>query len=471
MPALIGTIALLAGCGSSSRTGVTGVVRDARTGRAIAGARVVASDGAATRTDADGRFLLSVSPGAAQRIRVSAPGRCAAHTGIDVRAEDATTIEIELAPRENASAAGAMGLGSAACGRGSAACGPDAVLRWIADLDVDVATSALATAPLPGGATQPASTAPTPAGGAWTPVEQWALGTMQLAARGAQAEPGCATCHDAAAFAAAHGAVETVQTPCGACHDPFSARRYGLRIYEDCGPVAGAEASGLGSGAICVACHASRQNALAHAPQADVLLGRGARLARASGPSAHGAVADTCVACHAAPWRDADPETITLGHTFAVRDAEGAIAPGACSACHGDVAPTAIGAGDWDGDGIAGAVAREHERAVQRARRTIERRIRAAAVRDARCATRVVATGFVERAGLLLLTDEDGAILGDCDRDGVIEDGERAVTIDVLPPVVRDAAWDLAMIERDGSRGVHHPEFAFAVLSAISSAL
>lgn len=521
IPALISTIALIAGCGSQARAEVSGVVRDARTGRAIPGARVFAQDGSATRTDAEGRFTISVSEGLAREIRVSAAGRCDASTRLDVRVEIApevearASIEIELAP------CGASGDGDrasedpVAAWDGDRLHDPDAVLRWIDDLDWSAFRDTSVLEP----EREPAIAREAPV---WTAREQWSLGTMTLdaAAMGSRAgdstaldsgmtdpvaigrgalvdRPRCAECHDAAAFAGAHGAVTStgatgatsrhagaehagaghdVSGPdvCAACHvagDTGPEQRHGLRLYEHVDDVAGAPAHGLGSGAICVECHRATGDAIAHAPQADLLLGRGARSvsSRVIGDAPHAAIADACVACHAPSWREGDAETLTLGHTFRARDTEGGIVRDACTACHGDVEPSTIGRGDWDGDGTDGSVAEEHGRALARARRAISTRIASSRASTRACGRVAYAQGFAERDGALWLTDARGALLGDCDGDGELDPArERGTTIDVLDPALRDATIDLARIERDGSHGVHNPRLAFAVLDAIA---
>jgi hypothetical protein len=83
MHALLGTLALIAGCSTTQRTEVSGVVRDRATGRAIPGARVLGSDGALARTDAAGRFTLHVRPGSAADVRVSADGHASERVELD----------------------------------------------------------------------------------------------------------------------------------------------------------------------------------------------------------------------------------------------------------------------------------------------------------------------------------------------------------------------------------------------------
>lgn len=499
MPALIGTVALVAGCGSSGRAEVSGVVVDARTGDAIAGARVVAQDGTATRTDAAGRFHLTVSSSGTREIRASAAAHADAHARIDVRVDENAAIVIELVPCAADAAcdasAGVAGAGAIDVG----AVDPDAVLRWIDDLDRDEWMTRGVRAP---------------SDAVWGAREQWALGAMtSLDDRGAgdpgagdpgardhgergvreeQARPECASCHDGAAFAAAHttatraeGPIELTRAdgPCSTCHEVRDERsdvsgaaisRVGaLRAFEHVDRVAGRPADALGSSAVCVECHRGVASAGAHAPQAEIVLGRGARTVPAGALSAapHGALADGCVQCHGATWREADAETLTLGHTFSVREAGGGIARDACSACHGDVEPERIARGDWDGDGVRGGLSEEHDRAIRRVRGIVEESVRRARVAASCGARRTTAASFEEHAGAIVLVDLRGVVLGDCDEDGTIDPGERATTIDALPREVRDAAWDVMLLERDGSRGVHNPGFAFALMDAIESRL
>lgn len=96
MPALISTIALIAGCGSEARVEVSGVVRDRATGRTIAGARVVSTDGSTTRTDADGRFTLSLSRGRRSDLRASARDHADVTESLEVHDAHATDIELGL---------------------------------------------------------------------------------------------------------------------------------------------------------------------------------------------------------------------------------------------------------------------------------------------------------------------------------------------------------------------------------------
>ncbi len=118
IPVLVGTVALLAGCGSDTRVEVSGVVRDGETGRAIANALVVGTDGSSTRTDADGRFSLFVRGDERRSIRASAH-----------RHEDgALVFDPASAPRDESLAFSLAPLHEPARIEED---DPDAVLRWL----------------------------------------------------------------------------------------------------------------------------------------------------------------------------------------------------------------------------------------------------------------------------------------------------------------------------------------------------
>jgi len=147
---------------------------------------------------------------------------------------------------------------------------------------------------------------------------------------------------------------------CAACHDPHNAagNPFQLRLYDALpgglpngqGPI-----SGVGAGAVCMACHNERNGALGalslastptsiptphDGPQTDVFFGVNAFFVPAANPSPHLAVADTCVGCHyAAPTAAQRAAGERQNHSF-VADVT------ICSKCHGS--PDA-GAGQVDG--------------------------------------------------------------------------------------------------------------------------
>jgi hypothetical protein len=199
IPVLIGAIALLSGCGSSRRVEVSGVVRDRDTGRAIAGALVIAADGSATRTDAEGRFVLTVPRSERRMLRASAAAHDDAEGAFDPLAVD--EIVFELVPNEDASAADA-----------------DAVLRWLRESWLDGSDGAEWERD------------------AWRSLEDDAFRAAIEVAHGA-GEP-CASCHTAEAVLVAHP-VHGDTTPhgalaggCLACHGARSEEGVRMRSVE-----------------------------------------------------------------------------------------------------------------------------------------------------------------------------------------------------------------------------------------------
>jgi hypothetical protein len=334
-------------------------------------------------------------------------------------------------------------------------------------------------------------------------AREWRLAAMAGFVRGGpgdESDParrsGCARCHSAQGFVEWRRRGDTRFEPdprtvtsitCAACHDAHgSGHPAGLRAFEESEPVAGRAATGLGLGAICVSCH--RANAIddddeesiaPHAPQSDVLLGRGSRLLPRFEGGPHARVAGSCVSCHMAQPPAGDPlRGRAGGHTFAIRDRgvqegeQGQIGAAACASCHGTgVPPQAIGGlRDWDGDGANDNVGVEHQRALRRVREQLRERIGFARVFD-ECQERHLATDWVEHEGVLRLIDAESRPLGDCDRDGTIGPRERPVEVEELSRQLMRIVWDVAMLEKDGSHGRHNPTFAFAILREARNAL
>ncbi len=153
---------------------------------------------------------------------------------------------------------------------------------------------------------------------------------------------------------------------CAACHDPHNAagNPFQLRLYDTLpglpngqGPV-----SGVGAGAVCMACHNERNGLLGalslannttsiptphDGPQTDVLFGVNAFFVPPVSPSPHLAVTDTCVGCHyRSPTAAQRAAGETQNHSF-VADLT------ICVSCHGS--PDG-GPGQVDGAGLQAVV-------------------------------------------------------------------------------------------------------------------
>jgi hypothetical protein len=334
-------------------------------------------------------------------------------------------------------------------------------------------------------------------------VLEWELSAMSAAhAQGADLavsddETRASTCSDCAP-----GASAVAPIACGTCHAPSDDEARPLRLLDtvfDAGfdaaldrafggalaPHGGAAELGvqsgalehLGSGAVCASCHrlspdASRE-AAPRAPQADVLLGRGARLTTSIDGGSHRFIVDTCVRCHMArPPEGHALRGLAGGHTLSMRALEGEprFNDAACAACHGEVAVDRIGTRDWNADGRVSRLAEEYASALDLAGARLRERIAALRLRDA-CAAPHVAYEVVEQHGALVLADTRGVLLGDCDASGAFDASETHYGIDALPRALADAAYDLHLVRSDGSAGAHNPAYTFAGLSAVSRGL
>jgi hypothetical protein len=188
IPVLVGTIALLAGCGSSSRVEVSGVVRDRDSGRVIRGALVVAADGSSTRTDDEGRFVLSVLRAEHRSIRASAAEH---HDAIEFfdsdqsfdaaerlegRFEGPASLDLALAPTSAEVVLGGSRIEDD---------DPDAVLRWLRESWLEDSWSADAARSL--------------SDGAFAGSDDAAVARGHVAAHDGDEGASCASCHGAEA--------------------------------------------------------------------------------------------------------------------------------------------------------------------------------------------------------------------------------------------------------------------------------
>lgn len=324
-------------------------------------------------------------------------------------------------------------------------------------------------------------------------VDEWRLSPMSdfvrdLAPTDPALRSGCNQCHSAQGFVTwqTHGSVsgverETVEpVTCPTCHDPHDASNpRGLRVYDTSPPIAGAPATDMGAGALCATCHrpgvanGEAADMAPHAAQAGLLVGRGSRTTADVTDGAHQRIADTCARCHMTRPDPSAPEYGAVGgHTFSVRAQRGdpELSLAACSPCHGEVEPEAIGARDYDGDGEAGPIGQEHDRALGEVSERLQAHISAASISDA-CSPARTAADVVDLDARLHLVDATGQVLGDCDGDGRIGEGEQARTVTALPGDLVDAAWDVAMLRADGSRGAHNPQYTFAILATLAQRL
>lgn len=258
---------------------------------------------------------------------------------------------------------------------------------------------------------------------------------------------------------------------CQACHtESFELRLTGSAPMLP----SGFDAQGVGSGALCMACHNTRNGAVRwdaadpgrytaphHSAQADVLLGKNVYFVDYGDAyvSAHAAfTGDSCVTCHM---------ELGEGHRFR------ASASG-CASCHGsgygpervqEPVATLL-------DETARAIS---DRFVQRFAPKVTRvaawdpatdQTREVAVDGSRI-VRVAPTAIHGQMGLEI-TLQDGTVLQAQLAQILGADGRPVVPTG--DPIVR-AMWNYLLVLWDGSKGVHNPTFVHTVLLATQRAL
>ncbi len=424
----LGAMVALGGCDGQS-VELDGVVRDGRSGAPVAGARITTDDGGAAETGAEGSFALSTRP------RMDGEGAPQVTLSLVEGGETDTEVRIAVHTPGNDGPITWQHVAGPALDPG----------RFSVEENGRLLVIRTRTAELGSGRSRPCvGEAPLECGSCHAGAGDHESPLLEEWTAGAHTELGCTGCHDVQA--------------------PSALRRY------DTATVGGAPFEHLGSGALCVTCHQDGETDIdvaPRSPQADVLLGRGARSTppRESGP--HRFIVDTCVRCHVTrPAADDPLFTRVGGHTFSTRELDGTIAQAACAPCHGEVAPDAIGVRDWDGDGRAGSVGAELARALDAAERRLSARIARLSLLDA-CPAPHRAAGVTTDGDRLVLTDAGGELLGDCDGDGRFDAGEERLTTQALPAELAHAARDIALLRADGSFGAHNPGYAFGVLRAL----
>lgn len=283
----------------------------------------------------------------------------------------------------------------------------------------------------------------------------------------AVADPDCARCHTARAFARRAAGLahrpETREAPgvaCAACHDPHSAAFPSeVRLFGNV-PLGDGAPLDSGRAAACAACHQSEVGdaqdradaglAFPCAVQADMLAGRGGvEYGRSFGSSFHGnpgmklrnftgdpsdpLVAEACVTCHMAPAPRQGSLRDRLGaHTLHLREGSTELAVGNCDRCHAGLSTFDRPMGrDYDGNGAAEGVQTEVRGLLERLHAVLE----ASDARDG-----------VDRPG--------GA------GTPVVVSGDLSRTT----PELRRAAYNYNFVATDGSFGVHNTVYAVQLL-------
>jgi hypothetical protein len=298
---------------------------------------------------------------------------------------------------------------------------------------------------------------------------------------------------------------------CPVCHDPH--QRDCRRQLRLCGDV---EIPGglvqAGQGALCIACHTGEANirsgpllrpfkpaearvpgaghglpasarerepdAAPHAPQFQLLSGRGGqflRLPTTRGEAVvypHLGVPESCVGCHYREEQRRDPQR---GHTFKLLDDSSATpaakifcarqldlgpvqrsrATASCAPCHGPLDRLdAPARGDYDGNGRVEGFVTELRGLLALLQRELEQQLRGRALRDASGRLAQTVAIVDER---VVLTDIACQPLGAARGQGL-----RSLLPDA--PLLHKAAFNLLLLLRDGSGGLHNPQYSVRLL-------
>lgn len=266
----------------------------------------------------------------------------------------------------------------------------------------------------------------------------------------------CVTCHNGLAFPdkKTFAEINSAKAPigCNTCHGATKEPKdlKGKKPMK----VASGLTIDAGVGTICINCHNGRRNlsdfetlyttskAPHRGPQAEVFFGFGGMElgGMAYEKSPHTAIENTCVTCHMAPA--ADPYGPVGDHTFKV-SANGVNNMNACKECHSDLTTVNRRAlGDYDGDKVLEGIQDEVEGLIH-----------------------LLEEALLEKyssKGVIELGDVHGTIYFITDNTNP-EEPEHLKATDVSRDDYK-AAWNLFVIEDDGSKGIHNPAYVIQLL-------
>ena len=343
-------------------------------------------------------------------------------------------------------------------------------------------------------------------------VSQWRRSSMARTVtgdlNGPEAREACVTCHTAQGFYYEHFALARPPSSdvailsccenlepitCQACHSPMYAHNEGqvFRAGDVITP-AGLTLKAQGSGALCVTCHNTEHAPSAagtlsarlapHAPQTELLHGKaGFTLAAAGHPALEGVtcaakVGEGCVTCHmdSGPAAGDPDHRLVGGHTFRMISAGGRPNLKPCQACHAGMSSyDPLARYDFDGDSRVEGVRKEVDGLMSLLTSRLRDAIKAASYSG--CASSgSQGAGFKVGAQLrVVVTDDQGYDLGDCDRSGGIERAEKSFTFPATPAgdLMHRAAYNYLVVARDGSRGLHNHKYTVRLLQRTIAAL
>ncbi len=250
--------------------------------------------------------------------------------------------------------------------------------------------------------------------------------------------------------------------------------------------VAGFQATDVGKGAVCMTCHNSRRGlrndatfdrsdaarATHPGPQADVLMGQNAYFVKVGTRGFHSEVEDTCVACHMEKTPPPASLSYELGgtnHTFYASDT-------ICSDCHSVItAQTVQGPVEAKLEELKASVEAELIRLMGQ-QIALDRTIDLGGQATIADPSDIVSVDFVDYHGGqgMSVSLSDGMVVGPLGMTSVKvtqPSGGSFGLYDVADSRLPKAGWNYLLLEADGSKGVHNPAFANAILDASETAI
>lgn len=295
---------------------------------------------------------------------------------------------------------------------------------------------------------------------------------------------------------------------CAACHDPhmqgdtaYEPNTATVRLQDDVPMLpAGFDAVGVGRGAVCIACHNTRNGAhndtvgdpasysAPHTPsQSDLLMGQNAYFVKVGTRAGHSYLTDTCATCHmeeAAPPAEYSYYGSGTNHSF-VADAS------SCSSCHGNfnggtfqsvmeaeiaelraqLEQTALTA--LNAEGLLSVRAFSEDTGLYSSASSSSSNVTLDVTSNPIVGVELLAFAGQQSFRLTLTspvavtftdgTSEDLTTFG-CQL-GSLLDASNEKVYPLSSNYVR-AFWNLLLVENDGSLGVHNPSFAQDILDA-----
>lgn len=336
-------------------------------------------------------------------------------------------------------------------------------------------------------------------------VAEWRASPMSRFVRGLAdddpaLDPACTRCHSVQGFLAALReekltwrdrpeedpgrtslrTVHSVKAPdadeaepitCAACHDAHTTTPRLMRVFGEARiPSRPEPVSNAASSAICLYCHNAQVDprdpadveerlAPAFGAQADMHYGTGAMSVPPAETLQHSSLVN-CIDCHKRTPTDPSLAGQAGDHTFLIRAQDGRANVAACADCHDGAEGLDVPApADWDGDGVVEPGRAEVRGLLGLSRVALDQAIAAAALTD--CSGATVAASVTELDGHIVLVDRAGAPLEGCE-------GEPVRVPDLA---LYRVAFDLLLVERDGSEGLHEPRYTVSALQAAIESL